>query len=98
MGKIIFTISYDIKPEKRSDYLALSLEMRKHFAATNGREYAIYEQKGKKNSFQEIFVFDNMEEYDKMEDQDDAMSDLVQRLESLLASGKMKYTTLVELS
>jgi hypothetical protein len=98
MGKVIFTISYDINPDKRNDYLALSQEMRKHFAATNGREYAIYEQKGKRNSFSEVFIFESMEEYDKMEDQDDTMSAMVQRLESLLIHGKMKYTTLVELS
>jgi hypothetical protein len=97
MGKVLFTISYDIQPDKREEYLSLCQEMKTHFARSNGKEYTIYEQKGKRNSFSEVFVFGSMEEYDLMEDQDEQMTDLVGRLESLLASGKMKYTTLVEL-
>ncbi len=97
MAKVIFTISYDIQPEKRDEYLMLTQQMKEHFARSNGKEYAIYEQKGKKNSFSEVFVFKSLEEYDQLEDQDEQMTDLVQRLESLLADGKMKYTTLVEL-
>ena len=97
MGKVIFTISYDIQPEKRDEYLALSQAMKSHFAEQNGKNYAIFEQKTKKNSFSEIFVCSSMEEYDQLEDQDEQMSQLVQQLESLLADGKMKYSTLIEI-
>jgi hypothetical protein len=97
MGKVLFTISYDIQPDKREEYLALCQDMKSHISKSNGKEYAIYEQKGKRNSFSEVFVFGSMEEYDQMEDQDEQMTDLVGRLEPLLADGRMKYTTLVEL-
>lgn len=97
MGRVIFTISYDVHPEKRDEYLALTQEMKRHFAETNGKEYSIYEQKGKKNSFSEVFVFNSMEEYDQLEDQDEQMSDLVRQLEALLVDGKMRYSTLIEL-
>ena len=97
MGKVIFTISYYIQSEKRDEYLALSQEMKSHFAGQNGKSYAIFEQKGKKNSFSEIFVCNSMEEYDQLEDQDEQMSQLVQKLEVMLADGKMKYSTLVEI-
>ncbi len=97
MARVIFTISYDVRPEKRDEYLTLTQQMKEHFAQSNGKEYAIYEQKGKKNSFSEVFVFKSMDEYDQLEDQDEHMADLVQRLESLLADGKMKYNTLIEL-
>ncbi len=97
MGKVIFTISYDIHPDKREEYLSLCREMKNHFASSNGKEYAIYEQKGKRNSFSEVFVFPSMQDYDLLEDQDETLTALVGRLEALLADGKMKYTTLVEL-
>jgi antibiotic biosynthesis monooxygenase (ABM) superfamily enzyme len=97
MAKVIFTISYDVNPERRADYLALTQEMKQHFSGAAGRTYEIYEQKGKKNSFSEVFVFNSMEEYDQLEDQDDKMGSIVQRLEKHLAGGKMKYTTLIEL-
>ncbi|MBI1807248.1 MAG: hypothetical protein HYR76_09385 [Ignavibacteria bacterium] len=97
MAKVIFTISYDVNPEKREDYLALTQAMKEHFAQSNGKEYSIYEHKGKKNSFSEVFVFKSMEEYDQLEDQDERMAQLVQQLETLLVDGKMRYTTLIEL-
>jgi quinol monooxygenase YgiN len=97
MAKVIFTISYDVNPEKRDEYLALMQEVKQHFAASNGKEYSVYEQKGKKNSFSEVFVFNSVEAYDQLEDQDESMSAFVQRLETLLVDGKMHYTTLVEL-
>src|SRR5438477_9716494 len=97
MQKVMFTISYDIQPEKRAEYLALSQKMKQHLALDNGRNYSIFEQKGKKNSFIEVFILNSMEEYEELEDQDDTTNQLVQLLEQLLTNGKMKYTTLVEL-
>jgi antibiotic biosynthesis monooxygenase (ABM) superfamily enzyme len=96
MGKVIFTISYNITPEKRAEYLTLTQEMKAHLAQRNKASYSIYEQKGKKNSFTEIFIFSSMTEYDQLEDQDDQTTSYMTRLESLLANGKMKYSTLVE--
>jgi len=93
MGKVIFTITYEIMPEKRDEYLALTQELKSHLA---GKNYSIFEQKGKKNSFSEVFICNSMEEYDQLEDQDDQMSGYVDRLETLLVDGKMKYTTLIE--
>ena len=39
----------------------------------------------------------SQEEYDQLEDQDEITTGLVGQLETMLAQGKMKYTTLVEL-
>jgi L-rhamnose mutarotase len=97
MGKVIFTISYEINPEKRAEYLSISQAMRDHFKQVNGKQYSIFEHKGKKNNFSEVFIFNSIEEYDQLEDQDEKMSDIIQQLEPLLINGKMKYTTLVEL-
>lgn len=93
----MLTISYDVDPAKRSEYLALSQEMKNHLAETNGKDYSVYEQKAKKNSFTEVFIFNSMEDYDQMEDQDETLNGMIQRIEGMLAGGKMKYTTLVEL-
>ncbi len=96
MPKVIFTISYEIKPDTRSAYLALVSDMKSHFVA-KGKTYSVYEQKGKKNSFVEIFHCASLEEFDALEDdQDEKTEALVQRLDGFLQSPKMKYTTLVE--
>lgn len=97
MPKVMFTISYDIIPEKREEYLALAREMQDHLAGQKGKNYSIYEQKGKNNSFVEVFLCQSAEEFDALEDnQDEKTESLIQRLEEFLKSGKMKYTTLLE--
>lgn len=99
MAKVLFTISYEINPEKRDEYLQLAQEIKQHFAGTKGKQYAIYEQKGKKNFFTEVFICNTMEEFETLEDdQDEKTEELVHRLEGYLVNGKMKYTTLIELS
>ena len=97
MAKVLFTISYEVHPEKRDEYLALAQQMKNLFSQLNGKSYSIFEQKGKKNNFSEVFIFDSKEEYDRLEDHDEQMGALVEQLESLLVGKKMKYTTLIEL-
>ena len=97
MAKVLFTISYEVHPEKRDEYLALAQKMKNLFSQLNGKSYSIFEQKGKKNNFSEVFIFDSKEEYDRLEDHDEQMGALVEQLESLLVGKKMKYTTLIEL-
>ena len=97
MSKVMFTISYDVQPDKRDAYLTLSERMKQHLAGSHGKNYLIFEQKGRKNSFTEVFILNSMEEYEQLEDQDETTTQLVEQLEPLLANGKMKYSTLIEL-
>lgn len=97
MPKVILQISYEIKPEKRDEYLALGAELKKHFAGEQKKNYAIYEQKGKKNYFVEEFVCNSMEEYEALEDgTTERGEELINRLETLLKDGKARYATLIE--
>ncbi len=94
MAKVLFTISYDILPEKRDEYLSLANAMKAHLVGTRGKNYAIFEQRNKKNSFSEIFFCKDKAEYDQLEDdQDEKTEEMVSKLESLV-HGKMKYSTL----
>lgn len=97
MAKVIFTISYEIRPEKREEYLSLMRQMKNYLKNIKGRDYSFYELKGKKNNFSEIFQFSSLDEYNNLEDHDDQMTDFVSKLEQLILNGKMKYTTLIEL-
>jgi len=97
MSRILFTISYEISPEKREEYLVLVGDMKDHFINQKQKNYAVFEQHGKKNSFVEMFTCVSMEEYDALEDdQDEKTQALVQRLEEFLDEGKMRYSTLIE--
>ena len=60
MPKVTLQISYDIKPERREDYLTLAKELKNHFAVERKKNYRVYETKGKKNSFVEEFQCSSM--------------------------------------
>ena len=97
MSKVILQISYEIKPDKREEYLALATEMKHHFAGEQKKNYTIFEQKGKKNYFIEEFVCNSIEEYEALEDgMTESSEELVNRLETYLKEGKARYATLVE--
>jgi hypothetical protein len=98
MGKVIFTVSYDIIPEKREDYLALSREMKATLGQKIRGTYSVFEQKGKKNSFSEVFIFETSADYDQLEDQDEQTAAYMNRLQGLLVNGKMRYSTIVEIA
>ena len=98
MPKVLLQISYDIDPEKREEFLALVKEMKAHFRQARKKHYAVYEQKGKKNSFVEEFTCTSLEEYDALEDDlDEKSEELVNRLESIVKEGRSRYTTLTEI-
>ncbi len=98
MSRVMFTISYTIKPELRDQYLALAREMRDHLTAVGKKDYSVFEAKGRRNQFTEVFITNSIEEFDSLEDnQDEKTESLVRRLEEFVDDQGMKYTTLVEL-
>jgi L-rhamnose mutarotase len=98
MPRVMFTISYGVKPELREQYLALMKEMKELFTSVGKKNYSIFETKGRKNQFTEVFITNSIEEFDALEDnQDEKTEKLVASLNQFTDNGGMKYTTLVEL-
>lgn len=99
MPRVMFTISYSITPERREEYLGLLGELKTHFAALGRKNYMVFESRGKKNKFTEVFLTENLEEFDALEDnQDEKTQELIQHLQECVAKGGMKYSTMVEVS
>jgi transcription termination factor NusB len=98
MPRVVLQISYEIEPEKREEYLQLVTQMKKHFIEEQKLNYSIFEQKGKKNSFIEEFVYNSIEEYESLGDEvTEKGEELVNTLETYLKNGKARYATLVEI-
>ncbi|MBP1647336.1 MAG: hypothetical protein H6Q30_781 [Bacteroidetes bacterium] len=97
MPRVMFTISYGIKPELREQYIGLTKEMREHFTNVGRKNYSVFEAKARKNQFTEVFITNSLEEFDALEDnQDEVTEALVRRLEEFVDDEGMKYSTLVE--
>jgi len=98
MTTYILNISYTVRPGERETFLTVARELKEHFATELGKNYKIYEVKGKENAFVEQFVCSSREEFDNLEDDlTEKGEELVNRLTDLIEGEKAMYSTLIEL-
>jgi hypothetical protein len=98
MPRVMFTISYGIKTELREQYLEHAKQLKQHFTTSGKKDYSVFEVRGKRNHFTEVFITNSIEEFDALEDnQDEVTQSLVGKLEQFIDSRGMKYSTLVEM-
>ena len=97
MPRVMFTISYSITPERREEYLKLLGELKTHFASLGRKNYMVFESRGTKNHFTEVFLSESPEEFDALEDnQDEKTQELIQHIQECVDKGGMKYSTMLE--
>ncbi len=97
MSKVIFTVQYEIKPEKREEYLSSIKELKLLIKPEGMESYSVYELRGRSNNFQEIYVFSSEEAYDSYEDSlDERTNLLISKITEMTIKQSSKYSTLVE--
>ncbi len=98
MSKVLFTIQYEIIPEKRDEYLKVIRELKNLLKAEGLESYVVYEVKGKPAAFQELYTFTSMEAYEAFDDlNDERINILIDKITSMTVDKSTKYTTLVQL-
>ncbi|OGU54337.1 MAG: hypothetical protein A2V66_14260 [Ignavibacteria bacterium RBG_13_36_8] len=97
MGRVIFSIRYDIIPERREEYLNVIREL-KTLVKTEGLEsYSAFEQKNRKNSFEEVYIFSSQKDYEDFDDnQDERVDILMTKLSDMIKQQSTQYSTLYE--
>jgi len=99
MSKIIFTIQYELKPEKKEEYLVVIKELKNLLKAEGLESYSVYEVKGKPGHFQEIYSFTSEEAFEAFDDnQNERINILIGKLNDLTVDNTTKYLTLSEVS
>jgi quinol monooxygenase YgiN len=98
MSKIIFEINYNINPEKREEYLNTIIDLRRSITESSNNNYSVYENKKNPNNFTEVYICENEEEFDMIEDdQSEETIELTQKLfENFIKDNKVNYTTKYE--
>jgi quinol monooxygenase YgiN len=97
MSKVIFTIQYEIDPEKRDEYFGVIKELKNLVQAEGLESYRVFEVKGKPNHFEEIYIFTSNEAYEQFDDdQSERINILINKLNDLTTDSSTKYTTLNE--
>lgn len=99
MSKVIFSIRYNVFPEKREEYLGVVRELKNLVKADGLESYSVFEQKNKPNSFEEIYIFRNQDSYETFEDNTDERIDiLMTKLSDMIKEQSTQYTTLFEVN
>lgn len=96
MGKVVLLVQYEIKEAKRSEYLSAVEKLKSHYATNQFVSFSVYEQKGKPNTFAEIFLAHSDAVYKKFEESDDAIADELSAVLQDYIDGKTKYSTYFE--
>ncbi|MCF8268173.1 MAG: antibiotic biosynthesis monooxygenase [Ignavibacteriales bacterium] len=98
MGKVIFTVKYDIYPEKRDEYLNIVKEMKNLVKAEGLESYCVYQLRNKPEKFEEVYVFENEQAYDDFDDKPDERLELLMgKLTNLIKEQTTEYSTLLEI-
>jgi len=99
VARIVFQITYDIKPEKRDDYLTTIKDLEQHIRNNSNKDYMVLEDKNKKNNFTEMYICRNEEEYEGLEDNtDDKTFELTNKLfTDFILDKKAVYSTFYEI-
>ncbi|MBI5731059.1 MAG: hypothetical protein HY963_07975 [Ignavibacteriales bacterium] len=99
MSKVIFSIRYNIFPEKREEYLDVVRELKNIVKAEGLETYSVFEQKNKANNFEEVYIFKSQEAYENFEDNTDERIDiLMTKLSDMIKEQTTQYTTLFEVN
>jgi len=96
MGKVILTVQYDVIGDKRNEYLSTVEKLKSHYATNQYVSYSVYEQRGKHNSFAEIFLAHSEVAYKKFEESEDDDADTISAELQQYIDGKTKYSTYIE--
>lgn len=98
MAKVIFSIKYEILPEKRETYLEVIRELKALIKAEGLEGYSVYETKNRKNCFEEHYVFTDKNAYEEFDDNpNERVNILMKKLSDMIKQQSTEYTTLFEI-
>jgi hypothetical protein len=98
MSKVLFSIQYEINPEKRDEFFRVIKELKYLMKAEGLLSYELYEVKGKTNNFQEQYSFSSLEAYEAFDDNnDERINILINKVNDMSVDRSTKYTTLIEI-
>ena len=97
MSRVLFRVTYTIPDGKRTEYLTLIDKLRKHYAS-NGVDYSVFEDKGRHNHFQEVYVYPTMEAYEASDDPS-SLSDISDVIDAVYAmAANVEYDVAKEIA
>ena len=98
MGKVLFSIKYEILADKRDAYFDVVRELKSLVKAEGLESYSVFEQKGKPNMFQELYVFESKQAFEDFDDEPSERVDLLMnKLSDMVKEQSTRYSTFNEI-
>lgn len=98
MARVIFSIQYEVFPEKREEYLKVVRELKNIVKAEGLEEYSIFEYDKKKNHFEEKYFFTDEKAYEDFDDiQDERVDILTGKLSDMIKEHSTQYSVVKEI-
>jgi hypothetical protein len=98
MTKVIFSIKYEILPEKREAYLDVIRELKALISVDSLESYLVFEIKNRKNCFEEHYTFSDRDAYEDFDDNpNERVNLLMTKLSDMIKQQTTEYTTLFEI-
>jgi len=98
MSRVIFTIEYEIKPEKREEFLTVARELKNIVKAEGLEKYSIFENCKKTNTFEEKYFFVDEQAYEEFDDiEDERIGILTNKLSNIIKEKTIKYSVTKEI-
>lgn len=97
MAKVLFTVQYEVLPNKREEFLSSMSELKTLISAEGLESYGLFEVKGKANTYAEVYVFASNDAYEAFDDAaNERVNILISKIENFKVHNSTKYSTLLE--
>jgi L-rhamnose mutarotase len=95
MSKVIFTIQYELKENKKEEFINVVNELKNLLNADGLENYSVFKVKGKLDQYQEQYTFESEEAFDAFDDNDDErINILIDKLNDITTDHSTRYLTL----
>lgn len=81
MPRVLFTVNYTIPEQQRKNYLELITQLKSRYAGSEV-QHNVFEMKGKRNGFQEIYVYNSQDSFDASDELEERLkvSEIVEKI------------------
>ncbi len=98
MGKVVFTIRYEVLKENLDEYFKIVRELKALLKGRGIEDYSVFNVKGKENEFVEIYIYESKEAWEEFDEAEDERIDLLMnKLADIIIDKTTRYSTLFEL-
>lgn len=98
MNETKFLVKYTIKKEEAENYLKIINELKTIITAEGLKDYSVYVDKKNKNTYTEIYTFENEAAYESYDDEaDERVNILMSKMAGIIVAKTTSYSVMTKI-